>query len=1197
MEFIELNRSFAPLPKERDTHFDMGSQWGRKFGGWLDWADLLEHRRVVILAEALSGKTEEFRNQARQLALQGRAAFFLRIEELADQGLEDALSGDEAQAFESWRSGLAVGFFFLDSVDEARLNRKSFESAIKNFARELGDSAQRAHVFVSCRVTDWRGDADARVVQRLLPAWDLPEHNVDADPLLDPIFSNTGRTEQPRHNEVKLHELMVVRLAPLDDSQCSRLADAVGVTNSSEFMQALRQSGLESFSERPGDLMDLAAYWRTQKKFDRLVVMVENAVRLKLIESDPFRPDSESLTNEDARKGAERLAAALTLGKTFTLKAPGHDPDPSLASGAIDPAAVLPDWTEAQRSALLRKGIFAPSTYGRVRLHHRSTQEYLTARWFERLMKHDGVDADVRRIFFVSEYGVETVVPSLRAEAAWLSLWRQDIRNEVARREPLVLMQQGDPASLPINARASVLEALAKKHQASDVADDSIDNRALWMFADESLSDAIQRAWTLNDRPEFRVDLLRLVREGAIKGCANLARMIAFDVKASDYHRIVALQALKACEDADSLRRVSRELVANPATVNLRIASGFVDQLFPDYLEIDGLLHVLAQSPSETERGTDGFSYRIKPLYDSCAPSKRTDLVAGLADLCLAKPHLAPHKLISAKHHVLASALTPIARAELARLGQAQPSSALIRLLMAVERADAREGGSEDDSLGSLVGANRHVKRALFWADMRDYRDRTKQMPVRYWEAHSYSGRLWGWDEGDQEWLRADLQSLKDTSERRLALSAMTHLERRRLGDSDARSAIAPLIADVPTLLRDLEDLLAPVRQDPYEEQHRLEAETHSRARRAQEEANKRAWRDFKEQLNREPDRLRDPAVLRSWQNGSSKLNTLTRWLERRTGNDTMEAAKQWRLLEEGFGNEVAEAYRDGMKALWRITKPERPRRVEGGGVTFKHTNVLSFAAVGIESSGDRDWTIHLSDNEVAVAAQHAVCAQRGCPDWIDDLLAAHTPIVQPIVARQLRWEWRQDGPGSGDYLHHYARSKHSLPTSLEKFLLEIVTSQEPPRIQSINDGLRILRAIKMDASQRTKVLEHRHETIENAHRRRELGLVAPLSGDAIHRQARRSRARSIRVVSQRIRRWQCRSDILKFVRPTRRTSHRSAGASFRNDTRATARNRLRSRATTGGPDTRRGLHARCSRRCSKCTQCDPEFLGRTPWL
>src|SRR6266478_1895893 len=232
-------------------------------------------------------------------------------------------------------------------------------------------------------------------------------------------------------------------------------------------------------SQRPGDLLDLADYWKSHGKFGSFAEMLEHSIARKLAERDPHRPDNEAISPEDAREGVERLAGALTLGKSFTLRAPGHDPDPSLAAGALDAAEILPDWNDAQRNALLRRGIFAPATYGRIRFHHRSTQEYLTARWLDRLLHNNCPRSEVFQLLFAERYGVETIAPSLRAVAAWLSLWHPDILNEVIRREPLTLIAYGDPGSLSISVREQLLLAFASKQLKAELSDERLEPRAL----------------------------------------------------------------------------------------------------------------------------------------------------------------------------------------------------------------------------------------------------------------------------------------------------------------------------------------------------------------------------------------------------------------------------------------------------------------------------------------------------------------------------------------------------------------------------------------------------------------------------------------------------------------------------------------------------------------------------------------------
>ncbi len=92
--------------------------------------------RCVILAEAGAGKTEEFRRRASALASQGKPAFFIRIEDIEADFYEAFEIGEEAQ-FQSWLQSTGEAWFYLDSVDEARLeNPRTFEKALRRFTKE-----------------------------------------------------------------------------------------------------------------------------------------------------------------------------------------------------------------------------------------------------------------------------------------------------------------------------------------------------------------------------------------------------------------------------------------------------------------------------------------------------------------------------------------------------------------------------------------------------------------------------------------------------------------------------------------------------------------------------------------------------------------------------------------------------------------------------------------------------------------------------------------------------------------------------------------------------------------------------------------------------------------------------------------------------------------------------------------------------
>ncbi len=85
-EFIELNRDFCPISKwdevERVEDFQMRMALG--LSSMVHWDDLLKEPRIIILAKAGAGKTDEIKNITKQIRAKGKQAFFLRLEYLKD---------------------------------------------------------------------------------------------------------------------------------------------------------------------------------------------------------------------------------------------------------------------------------------------------------------------------------------------------------------------------------------------------------------------------------------------------------------------------------------------------------------------------------------------------------------------------------------------------------------------------------------------------------------------------------------------------------------------------------------------------------------------------------------------------------------------------------------------------------------------------------------------------------------------------------------------------------------------------------------------------------------------------------------------------------------------------------------------------------------------------------------------------------
>jgi hypothetical protein len=1072
VEYVDLKRSFIPVGKDAEPDLTIGRAWGHKLGGWLQWSDLLDHQRVVLLAEASSGKSAEFKHTAAALCGNGASAFYSTIEQLAAGRL--GFGQAEQELYDRWKSGSDHAWFFLDSVDEARLNQKKFDDALRSFSVQIGPALSRISVLVSCRASDWKGNSDRSTILDILPIPKktpiaVPPEDPDAA-LLDPIFDRDKREaarNAPEENKKEdKPDVLVVQLVPLSDDQRRLLAQACGITDIDAFIAAIELQGLDVLSERPGDVIDLAQYWSRKGKFGTLSSMTEHTVITKLNEPDKYRPDNSALPFVRARLGAERLAAALTLGKSFTLLAAGHEPDPTLAIGALDPTELLVDWTVAEINALSRRGIFAPSTYGRIRFHHRSTQEYLTGKWLNGLLAQGCPLSAVHDLLFAERYGVKTVVPSMRSAAAWLALEQPNIRDEIIHREPLLLVTHGDPTALPGDVKAKLLVHLATRHVAGNIADDSIDRRSMWMFASPDLADAIHEAWKINDRPEFRADLVRLVREGKLKGCIGLAATLANDKTARDYHRIVGLQALAACEATAEIRTLTQALLRKPFDASPQLASGFAEVLFPTFISALQLLTLIERSKAHAH-STEGFSHVIDDLWMKCPDAQRTEFMTGLADLCLKEPLDHSYHRVSKRFSDLAKQLTRIAHHAMIALSAEQaPPSQLMRLLSVVERAEQHSRlDNESPALKELVQRNAKVQQELFWHDVAEVRRHSTHSVAAVWDIQFGGETLWSLTHADLPWLRDDLRSRSDENDRRVALSAIVYIVRDKLRDNAA--AIRKLIGKNAALKKDLTGYLATPKKSAMLRRHERQSAKHKIVRNAQEVKDRNSWKKFRDELLKDPSKLSDAKQVLT-NTGFSRLRNLSQWLHRKTGKDFPDAVVEWKLLEPAFSPAVATNFRNGMKALWRLTPPEGPKRAPGGPTTTKWTTLLSYAAAGLDAAEGPAFAAALTDVETERAALHACLSDQGYPPWIDALMAVRPKIVVPIVRKAFLREWTAEENAPSYLVYRFAQSSMKLDANLQPELLDIILTVTPPTIEMLERGISIVRNLDLKADQRT---------------------------------------------------------------------------------------------------------------------------------
>ena len=138
-------------------------------------------------------------------------------------------------------------------------------------------------------------------------------------------------------------------------------------------------------------------------------------------------------------------------------------------------------------------------------------------------------------------------------------------------------------------------------------------------------------------------------------------------------------------------------------------------------------------------------------------------LAFGVGALCLKPPFAEVHQRISKRYHEIAKHADVLAQREIEILGGGNPPSGLLKLLMAVERAEPRHHmvDGEAPNLPQLVQANPKLNLALFWADIEEQRANARteeRRPIRHWHVHSGMGRsFWELTARDLPALYSDL--------------------------------------------------------------------------------------------------------------------------------------------------------------------------------------------------------------------------------------------------------------------------------------------------------------------------------------------------------------------------------------------------------------------------------------------------------
>ena len=1018
-EFVDLQRRFCPLDKaelEDVEQLSLADKYG--FGTSVGWNELLKHARVVLLAEAGSGKTKEMDQQVKRLVGAGQFALFIPLEGLAKEPLSGLLEPPAAEMLEEWCTKPdAPGWFFLDSVDELKLTDGKFDRALLRLAQQLHGHTDRARVLVSCRPSDWNSDLDLGAFQRRLPPpqpRDRTSSRSGDDVFLQALAADGATTESSMDadEEADRQTVLTVVMLPLDRDQIAVLAKSADVCDPDRFLTEVAQRNAWDFVRRPLDLLDLIEVWKASGELGARAKQLETNVLAKLREGQE-RPRQDVLTDANARNGAERLAFALAHMGCRTIRSPVERPDPVRMDGVLGPETVLRDWTPAERQALLSRALFDPATYGRIRFHHRSVQEYLAARYLRRLNGKGVSTRNLFRLLFDERHGIRIVRPSMRAIAAWAALWDDDVRREICAREPEILLSLGDPETLTLEARAGVLRAFVRAYGQGGWRGLSVPIDEVGRFADPDLAEVIRECWDVGaankDVGELLIELIWL---GPVKDCADFALAAARDPACSPRSRLTAMRALLACGDDDGARTCADSMLADSTSWPDDVIDGAAADLFPKFLGVDELIGLIRQDARKGQvgRGFESAVWKIATAVDSSS-STVAALRDALAELIweTRAPDLQLYHVRGACAR-LAPALALLCWRQLTG-ASAHLDDPLLRACVIAWRFGRGMAGWYESAgkLRELFKTDATRRRGdVFWAELAFVDEAATGLDSRdrfYHAQHdSLVGRL---TETDRPWLQSALMALSRPDRRAVALHALVQLWR------DGGRASSELHGLRLKVQGDdaLEELLTKWTASPSEavirERDRTDREHAEIEREREEQASKvrASWRQWRDEVQGNPDQAFAP------ENLTNTLFKLHGWLRRHSRDRNLWDVWDRAALVQVFGEDIAARAETALRALWRKTEPVlwSRRADEVKNAVPAPAWQLGLMGLSAEALGP-GWDRNLSPDEARIAVVYATIELNGFAPFLSDLVQSHRSVVEEVLGGELCAELEAGG-------------------------------------------------------------------------------------------------------------------------------------------------------------------------------------------
>ncbi|MCD4653686.1 hypothetical protein K8T06_07090, partial [bacterium] len=344
------------------------------------------------------------------------------------------------------------------------------------------------------------------------------------------------------------------------------------------------------------------------------------------------------------------------------------------------------------------------------------------------------------------------------------------------------------------------------------------------------------------------------------------------------------------------------------------------------------------------------------------------------------------------------------------------------------------------EEIEKVISENMILRRHLFWSCSKVARDKNKRNLTRYFDIKD-AYDLFQISENDVNWLVQNVETKESIYDRLLAMDGIFQIYCKPECLEDRMLLHEKLARSHPALRKRFSRWKNRI---PAKSYHLLRSD---RLKKAREIREKRKFERNLEWLNNNLETVRNgsnPRVLQFlWYEANKEQ---TEW----TVDSLNELAKK-------YGDNIANAAKDGLRKFWRNLIPPLPHEEEKRNTT---SGSVILGLNGLEIDVKNGLNLRkLSAKDAKTAARYATRNLGNFPDWLDQIVESYPSEVFTVLNESIEADYKLSANEEtvNDVLSKLPHSSEKLRDLCFPIIWELISTDDPPRIDSLLQSLRIV--------------------------------------------------------------------------------------------------------------------------------------------